>query len=316
MGPAGRSGLCPDANYIIRESHPLLPPMRSTGLLLVGTAAFLGHAPLVWADGPYTSVVSSVTWQDNVTNAPAGDGVLSDTDIETRADLTWIRSVDFSTILSMSLATDVDLSTGYSGLDHVSLGPRMELMHKFALGPLAPAAYVGLEGEAVGFTDPERSNIAGALIFGFRQRPAENLDFSIDGRLGSYDARDIVFTGSYLSLDSSLKWDLDETWRFRVSLGWRDGDGVADYTAVQSPFGWIPNDAGAFNLPGAWHYVATFHDPFVAYKVSARTWSYGAGVEPAIGPHTSLALCYTRLDSQAGARYVDNMVSLSIVHHF
>jgi hypothetical protein len=290
--------------------------MRSQGLLIIGTAALLGLAPRAWADGPYTSVVSSVTWQDNVTDAPAGDGVRSDTDFETRADLTWIRSVDFSTILSTAVATDIDLSAGYSGLDHVCLGPRMELMHKFDVGPLAPAAYVGLEGEAVGFKDPERSNIAGAVLFGFRQRPAEDLDFNIDGRVGSYDARDIVFTGNYVSLDSSLKWDLDETWRFSVSLGWRDGDGVADYTAIKSAFGWIPDDAGAFSLPGAWHYVATFHDPFVAYKISVRTWSYGAAVAPAIGPHTSLALCYTRFDSQAGARYVDNVVSLSIVHHF
>jgi hypothetical protein len=290
--------------------------MRSTGLLIVGSAALLGSAPSARADGPYVSAVSSVTWQDNATNAPSGDGVRGDTDFDTRASLAWIRSVDFSTMLSADVVTDVDLSAGYAGLDHVSLGPRFELTHKFDVGPLAPTAYMGAEGEATGFTDPERSNIAGAVLLGFRQRPADDMDFSIDARLGSYDARDIVFTGNYVSLDSSLKWDLNETWRFSLSLGWRDGDGVADYTAVNSPFGWIPSDAGAFTLPGAWHYVATFHEPFVAYKVSARTWSYGAGVSPAIGPHTALAVCYTRLDSQAGARYVDNVVSLSIVHHF
>lgn len=290
--------------------------MRSIGPLIAGSTALLATAVPAMADGPYESFVSSATWQDNVTNAASGDGVLCDLSLKTGVDLSWIHSVDFSTLFSTTVSTAADISTRYSGLDNVCVGPRFELRHKFALGPLAPSAYLGLEGLASGFDDPQRSNIAGAFVFGFQQRPADSLNFSLDGRLGSYDARDIVYTGDYASLESSLKWDVDDTWRLKLAVGWRDGDGVADYAAIKTSVGWLPIDPDAYYEPGAWHYVSTFNQPFVAYKVSARTWSFGAGVSPALGNHTALSLSYTRFDSQATRRYSDDVASISVVHHF
>lgn len=268
------------------------------------------------ADGPFESVMTGATWQDNVTNAPAGDGVRGDFSLQEGLDLSWLTSVDFSTILTTTLSTDMDVSTQYEGLDNLAIGPRFELSHKFGVGPFAPAVYIGLKGSAVGFNDPERSNIEGGFTFGFHKRLAEDIELTLDGRLETCDARDIVFTGSYAALDSAVKWDVDDTWRLKLGLGWRSGDGVASYTATQSPYGWIPVDGDALNLPGAWHYVATFHQPFVAYKVSERTWTYGIGVSPAIGAHTALSLDYARCESRAGASYADDLVSLGLVHHF
>jgi hypothetical protein len=268
------------------------------------------------ADGPFAASTQTASWQDNVTNAPSGDGVRSAVMLGTGATVTWIGSIDFSTLVSGGYSANAEVCTEYSGLDSVCASPFVQVRRKFGLGPYAPSAYLGLQGKAQAYSDGERSNIEGDATVGFEERFTDSLQLQVDGRLGTVDARDIVFTGNYASIDTALNWDLDETWRFKVLAGWRSGDAVANYTAVKSPYGWIPVDPDAFYLPGAWHYVPTFHAPFVAYKVSARTWSIGAGVSPAIGPHTSVSLEVVRFYSSSYDNYADNVVSLSLSHHF
>jgi hypothetical protein len=62
--------------------------------------------------------------------------------------------------------------------------------------------------------------------------------------------------------------------------------------------------------------VGTFGQPFVAWRVSTVTWSYGAALSPAIGPHTSLSLKFEHYASPGVDRYLDNVVSLSLTHSF
>jgi hypothetical protein len=289
--------------------------MRSIGSILPALAVLL-LVPRAFADGPFVSSTSTASWQDNVTFAPVGDGVRSALDLETGVDLTWIHSVDFSTLLTTSVSTNVDVCTSYGGLDNLSVGPTFGLRRRLGLGALAPVVSVGLSGSAIGFDDPERSKIEGALLLGFEQRLSDSLQVVVGAKLGSFDARDIVFSGNYASADAALNWDLSEIWRVKLCGGWRNGDAVANYRAVNSPFGWVPIDEDAYNLPGAWHYVSTFHEPFDAWRVNTVTWSYGLGISPALGPHTALALQYTHLDAPGIDRYVDNIVSLSVTHQF
>jgi hypothetical protein len=289
--------------------------MRSIGSILPALAVLL-LVPRAFADGPFVSSTSTASWQDNVTFAPVGDGVRSALDLETGVDLTWIHSVDFSTLLTTSVSTNVDVCTSYGGLDNLSVGPTFELRRRLGLGALAPVVSVGLSGSAIGFDDPERSKIEGALLLGFEQRLSDSLQVVVGAKLGSFDARDIVFSGNYASADAALNWDLSEIWRVKLCGGWRNGDAVANYRAVNSPFGWVPIDEDAYNLPGAWHYVSTFHEPFDAWRVNTVTWSYGLGISPALGPHSALALQSTHLDAPGIDRYVDNIVSLSVTHQF
>jgi len=283
--------------------------------LLTSTALAL-TLPRAMADGPFVSVSESATWQDNITYAPSGDGIRGALSLESGFQVDWLRSLDFSTTLTSGVAGDVDVCTEYAGLDNVCLGPTLELRHKYGLGPLAPVVYAGLEGSAAGFQDPERSKIEGDFIFGFSQRLSDAFQVALDGRLGSFNARDIVFSGNFASLGAALNWDASETWRIKLLGGWRNGDLVSDYAAEESPFGWVAIDPNTEYLPGAWHYVRTFHGPFVAYRVSTVTWSYGAAISPAIGPHTSATLQYTHYLSPGIDRYVDNVVSLSVAHRF
>jgi len=290
-------------------------PMRSTGRALIPLLALL--VPIgALADGPYLSATASATWQDNVTNAPSGDGTRGAFDLDSQVEASWIRSLDFSTLLTASLSACAEVCTSYSGLDNLAVGPQFTLRHKVGVGPLAPNLYVGVAGLGVGFNDPERSKIEGDVVFGFSQRVSDSLQVLVDGKVGSYDARDIVFCGNYASLVGTVNWDMDETWRLKVIGGWRVGDSVANYTAEQSAFGWVPVDADAFNLPGAWHYVRTFNEPFVAWRVSDRTWSYGAAISPALGRHTSLTLQFEHFTSVGLDRYDNKVVSLSVAHHF
>jgi len=291
--------------------------MRSTGSIpRILTVSLLLTAARAAADGPYVSVSASGTWQSNVTDAPSGDGILGAFTLGTSADLTWIHSVDFSTMLSYGVASSVDVCTTFDGLDSLSAGPRLTLRHKLGVGPYAPFVSVGLEGDAVGFNDPERSKLGGAVVAGYGQRFNDSIQLLVDARLGGYDARDIVFCGNYAGMNAVLNWDVDETWRFKLMAGWRTGDVVSNYTAIKTSDGWVPIDPGGFANPGAWHYVATFHRPFVAWRVSARSWSSGIGVSPAVGAHSSLLLQFVSYVTYGYDRYVNNVVSASIVHHF
>ncbi len=290
--------------------------LRPTKGRFGAVALALSLLPGAWADGPYVSDTARVSWEDNVTNASAGNGVLGAFSFGAGTTLSWLHSGGFSTLILSDLSADFTVCTSYRGLSNIEVGPRLEVRQKLGLGAFAPSLYAGIDGKATGFQDPEQSKIEGAFIFGYSQRLSEAFQVQLDGRLGSYDAQDIVFTGNYASLAGALNWDLDETWRIRVTGGWRAGDTVSNYTAVMSPYGWIPIESDALNLPGAWHYVRTFDAPFVAYRVSARTWSYGISVSPAIGRHTSLTLEVKRVETVGAAPYLDTVVSLSVAHRY
>jgi hypothetical protein len=291
--------------------------MRSTGTIpRIMTASLLLAAARAAADGPYLSASASASWQDNATDATPGDGVLGAFTLESGFDARWLKDVDFSTILSSGLAATLDCCTSFSGLDSLTVGPRAELRHKAGLGPYAPTFSVGLEADGVLFSDSYRSNLQGSVVAGFSQRMSDALQIVLDGRAGGYSARSDVFSGSYASLGATLNWDVDETWRIKAIGGWRDGDIVADYAAQRIPSGWVPIDTGAYNYTGPWQLVRTFSEPFIAYRGRAQTWSVGAGASPALGRHTSLVLEFIRYDTGAYDRYINDVVSASVVHHF
>jgi len=290
--------------------------MRSTGSFPVILTVLALASPRAMADGPYVSISEAVTWQDNVTNAPSGDGIRSAFELESGASVNWVRSIDFSTILTAGVAADVDVCPPYSGLNSLSAGPSVDVRRKLGLGPFAPVLYAEIDVRGAGFVDPERSNVEADLELGLTQRIRDDLQLVLGARTGSYDARDIVFSGNFASLKATVNWDVDETWRLKIIGGWRSGDTVSDYTAMKSPYGWVAVDPDTQYLPGAWHFVRTFGDPFVAYRESVRTWSCGAGISPALGRHTSLALQFMRFDSEGYDRYYEDVVSVSLEHHF
>lgn len=291
--------------------------MRHAGTIVRAlTALPLLAAARARADGPYVTAAASATWQDNVANATAGDGVLGAFMLETGADVSWLRSLDFSTLLSAGFSATADACTTYRGLDSLGAGPRLEVRHKLGLGPYAPALSLGLEADATAFSDADRSNVDGAVVARLSERFDEALQLVVDARGCAYDANHTVFSGRYASAGATLNWDLDPTWRLSAQGGWRDGDIVAGYAAERTPNGWGPIDTGAYAYTGPWQLVRTFGDPFIAYRGRYTTWSWGAGVSPAVGRHTSLILRYTRFTTLAYDRYVNDVVTAGVAHHF
>jgi hypothetical protein len=269
------------------------------------------------ADGPYVSAAVSGIWQGNITNATAGDGVLGAFTIESSGDVAWLQSVDFSTMLSTGVGATADICTTFSGLNSISAGPRIQLTHKLGLGAYAPVVSLGIEADGAAFSNSYRSNADAAVVAGYRQRFDDSLQLMIDGRLCGYGANDAVFSGSYLRLGATLNWDIDDTWRLFATGTWRDGDVVAEYAAEKSPInGWVPIDTGGYQYTGPRLLVRTFSEPFIAYRTDAPTLSWGAGICPAIGTHTSLVLQYTRSRTSAYDSYVNDLVSFGVVHHF
>jgi hypothetical protein len=268
------------------------------------------------ADGPYASTSASATWQGNITNATAGDGVLGAFSLKAGGDMAWLESLGFSTMLSTGVSATTDVCTSYSGLDCLSVGPRIELRQKFGLGPFAPSLSIGLESDAVAFRDSYRSNVDAAANARLSQRFCEPLQLVIDGWLSGDEANSQVFSGRYASVGATLNWDIDETWRLNATGCLRDGDVVAEYAAEDSPSGWAPIDTGAYHYTGPRKLVRTFSEPFIAYRSRAPTSSWGIGISPAIGRHTSLVLQYTRFRTAAYDTYLNDMVSLGVAHSF
>jgi hypothetical protein len=291
--------------------------MRLKGLIqrLIALLPLLAAARAA-ADGPYASATATTTWQDNITNAPAGDGIVGAFSFDAESGLTWIQSLDFSTFLFVGFDASADACPRFSGLDSLSFQPQLELRRKFGLGPQATVVSLGIEGGAIGFNDSERSRIEGSVSVGLSKRLSDSVQVLLEARLGTFDARDVVFTGNYASAGATLNWDVDDTWRVRLLAGWRSGDVVSNYLAEHSAQGWIPVDSEAFNNPGAWHYVPTFGAPYVAWRVDARTGYVGAGLSPAIGPHTSLQFQVVRYETKGYDRYIDDVASAAIVHRF
>jgi len=268
------------------------------------------------AQAPSASLSVTEFWQDNATNATAGDGILGSFTSETAASLEWLRAVDFSTLASGSLSATVDACTSYSGLDNVALAPRVELRHKLGVGPYVPLLSAGLQAEGAVYRDSQRSSWGAELSAGWSQRFTDSLQLVIDARAGAYAARHAVFSGTDASLHAALNWDADERWRFKLLGSWRDGDIVANYRAAPAAGGYEASDPDASSYGGPHQYVATFGEPFIAYRARAQTWSYGTGVSPAVGPNTSLVIQYVRSVTIADDRYVNDLVSASVVHHF
>ncbi len=292
--------------------HPLA--RRST--LAALALGLLSAGASVAADGPYVTTVATATWQDNITDAPSGDGVLGAFTLGSTTDVSWLASLGFSTLLTYGVESTLEICPRFSGLDSFSWGPRISWRHKLGVGPYAPFVTVGLEGSAVAFSDHERSRIEGVFTAGGGQRLNDAVQLLVDARAGTYNANDLVYGGNYVGANATLNWDVSGTWRIKLLGGWRSGDGVSNYAAQFVGGAWTPIDPGILNSPGWWHYVNTYNQPFTAFRLGIRTLSSGIGVCPAIGRHTSLALQFVRLDSKGYDRYADDVASASIVHRF
>lgn len=287
----------------------------SPAWLCVGTVLLTGSAAAA-ADGPYFSTSASAVWESNATNATPGDGVLGGFHLDGSVDASWLASVDFSTLLSFGLSARASDWTTFHGLDSVAVGPRAEWRHKLGLGPFVPVLSAAVEAEGVSFQESDRDTWDGRVRLGFSQRFNEALQLVLGAETGAFDASNRVFSGSYASASAALNWDLDEVWRISVRGGWRDGDVVANYAAERGPYGWGPVDTGAYHYAGPWLYVTTFGSPFISYRGRAKTLSCGASVAPSIGRHTSLVLGYDRYNTADYDRYINDVVSAGIVHHF
>jgi hypothetical protein len=268
------------------------------------------------ADGPYVSDTACLVWLDNATNASSGDGILGAFTVGAGGTASWIHSGGFSTLVLTSLSADLEVCTPFSGLDNVAVGPRLEVRHKLDVGPYAPAVFAGIDGQLVGFDDPERSKAEGAVFAGYSQRFTDAC--SSWWRAGQPAATQGKPSSRGATPDwaPTLNWDPNETWRFTVTGGWRNGDTVAGYEAYKSPSGWEPIDPGAYELTGPWRHVATFSKPFLDYRVSAQTWSYGAAISPAVGRNTSVTLGFTRFETLGPDPYISDEVRLSIAHKY
>ena len=111
--------------------------MSSRHLHFIGALALLlAVTPPCRAEGPYHSGTASVTWEDNATEAPGGDGVRWAFTVASGGAATWIDSEGFSTLPVSSLSANVGACTTFRGLGEIALGPRHYRVRDLGAAPV------------------------------------------------------------------------------------------------------------------------------------------------------------------------------------
>jgi hypothetical protein len=63
--------------------------------------------------------------------------------------------------------------------------------------------------------------------------------------------------------------------------------------------------------------VATFDQPYLAYRLHADTLSYAVALSPALGPNTALVLSgEISVTENQTVRYLNHMISAGVTHRF
>ena len=280
----------------VSRRHPLL----FAALLTLAVAARGEN----WAP----NVTVSGTWNDNVTNANLSTDKLSSFQTEAVA----VLNDRFNLTASDSLHAGIQLAgewwPEFSGLSRALAGVRGEWRHKFGLGPHVPIFSLEAAVDFVAANESYRSGTRAGGTLGYRQRFSDRWLLVATHEFSHYAARNVVFDRQGHETALELGHDLSELTRVSVRLSYRRGD-VLSYATPPRP------DLVAL----APHRIAvdTFDRPMVAYSVDARTVGAKVSAIRALSEESAAIVSFEWRESErTGLRYVNQLVSFSLVHQF
>ncbi len=282
-------------------------PSRAISLLALA-ATFAGFAALVRADDWSPNVSTTATWHSNVTNAEQTTDQIDS--LELKLDLLSAKRYPMGRDDSLHLTVHLggDWWPRYDGLTSGAAGGRAEWQHKFGTSALAPT--VSLEGsaDAIAAKETGRRGVLAGLTLAVRKRFNDltrgKLSHEVtwlDSRYGTYDR-----TASETALE--VDRDLTDLTRLTFGVRFRDGDIVTYATPPRPDLAALaPNQLD----------VETFGRPMRAYRIDARTWSARAALVHALDENSAILAAYEwRTTSRGSLSFVNNLVSISLVHQF
>ena len=291
--------------------------LGSRPLRLLALLAALGVA----ASHVYGAAVTALAiWQDNVTNTTPAGGRLP----------AWMLSVLASDELRRELPDDNAFFIGgnleseacldYHGLNSATAGPTVGFQHKFGLGAYVPTLRLDLAAGGIAATESARAGWSDKATLSLGQRFTEALRLDLTGEWSRTDTRDEIFANAATVLAAALACDLNDRWRLKAGVRWRNGGVVSYYRAQWTAWGWAPSGYGGYG--GEYDYpdgrlVTTFDRPYLAYRLYADTLSYAVALSPALGPNTALVFTgeFSVTENQT-VRYVNHLISAGVTHRF
>jgi hypothetical protein len=286
-------------------------PLRLLALLAAygGVASHLSGA----------AITALAVWQDNVTNTTPAGGRLPSWMLAVLASDELRRGLpdDNAFFIGGNLASEVRLD--YHGLDSVTAGPTVGFQHKFGLGAYVPILRFDMAASGIAAAEAGRAGWSETAKLSLGQRFTEVLRLDLAGEWCRTNTRDDIFGSAATVLTADLACDLNDRWRLKTGVHWRNGDVVSYYRAQWTPWGWAPSGNGSYGDYGytEGRLVATFDQPYLAYRLHADTLSYAVTLSPALGPNTALVLSgEISVTENQTMRYLNHMISAGVTHRF
>lgn len=281
---------------------------QTTGLAAMAMLVAALIAPPAAAQNWAPNLTLTSAWHDNATNAkPANDRISG---LEVAADI--IASNRYSLGRYDSLHPTAHLAAEwwprFDGLNRVAAGARLGWRHKFGLGAHAPVASVEVGADLVETREGARRGTSSHLLAGIRKRLNDVMQLGLWQEFRDHNARAAVFDRKGAETALEFDRDLTELARLTIRFSYRDGDVLSHATPPRPDLvALAPNRTS----------IDTFGRPLTAYSIDARTLGFRLSLVRAIDEDTALIGSYeARRTEREPLRYINQLVSLAIVHQF
>lgn len=255
-----------------------------TRRLLAGLAALLlaGRLAAAAPSIPLDTVITSLTWDDNLANADQAADRVGDTLLGARFSLDRTRPINGRDRLTFHAQIDFQEAWRHpkAGEFRFEGGPGWE--RKLGLGPFAPVLGADLRIGSIAGRDSRRTGLAGAALLRARFRLAATTTLDASQTFSDRGARHDLFEARVRESVLTLRHDLGADWQLTAEARWREGEVVSFATPPRPELAAI----AAVIVP----LDPTFGSGRTAYAVDARSLSSALTVSRRLSQDYSLAV--------------------------
>lgn len=294
--------------------------IRHLGTGLLQLLALLAALTVAASHASSAEGTALAVWQDNITNTTPAGGRLPAWMLSAAASDELRRILTDDNAFFLGASIDCEACMDYHGLTVASAGPTVGIQHKFGLGAYVPTLRLDLAADGIAAAESARAGWSDRATLSLGQRFTETLRLDLSGEWNRTDARDDTFSHTATVLGAALAFDLNDRWRLKAGVRWRNGDVVSYYRAQWTAWGWVPSGYGGYDGEygdQAGRLVTTFDRPYLAYRLHAGTLSYAITLSPALGPNTALVFTgECSVTENDAVRYVNHLISAGVTHRF
>jgi hypothetical protein len=254
---------------------------------------------------PFNTVVTTVTWDDNLSNADADADRVADVLVGIRFALDQSKPVNGSDRVRLQVQLDLQEAWDHAKAGESRLGGGLGWERKFGLGPDAPVLGVGLGLDAVVSRDSRRNGLLGAVNLTGRFRLANPTTLEVAQSFTRRRADHDLFESRARESALTLRHDLAADWQLVAGARWRQGE-VVSFATPPRP-----------DLVGLATVIVpldpTFGNTRTAYAVDARALSGSLTLSRRLSQNYALAVGHEHRTTRRGPLdYTDRRWQLSL----